>query len=199
MLSMVLTRRKRIGRGIGRVATALIAATSWSHPAFAGNGLLEEGFEAFTGVPAHAAEQISDGELDELRGGYFDMFFAVTFSAFVESEGVVDGSLDVDVAFNGQNGTLSFENADGTPAAIEGGSIGGNAVVVRDNATNEAIHVQAGIGDAFNGARGAFQITQVPGNGNAISTMLNIDVVILEATQQNIDTLRGRLLSLQRR
>lgn len=199
MLTMTLMRWTRIGRGIGRLTTALIAVSCWSHPAFAGNGLLEEDFEAFTGVPAHAAEEISDGELGELRGGFFDMFFSVNFSAFVQSDGVVDGNLNVDVGFNGQNGTLSFENTDGTPAKVEGGSIGGDAVIVRDNATNEAIRVRAGIGDAFNGARGAFQITQVPGNGNDITTMMNINVVILEATQQNVETLRGRLLSLTRR
>jgi len=155
--------------------------------------------EAFTGVPAHAAQEVSDGELDATRGRFLDMFFAVTFSAFVAGDGTTDGRLDVDVAFNGQNGSLSFENEDGTPAPIEGGSIGGSSVVVRDSGTNEAFRVQAGIGNSFNGASGAFQITQVPGNGNAITTLLNIDVVILEASQQNIDALRGRLLSLQRR
>lgn len=188
-------RSMRIGRIVATLGSVLMLA----RPAAAGEGLLDDGFEAFTGVPASAARQVSDSELDGMRGRFFDLFFAVTFSAFVDAEGGVDSRLDVDVDFLGQNGQLTFENPDGTPANVEGGSVAGDSVVVRDTGTNAAFLVQAGIGNAFQGASGAFQISQVPGNGNTIVTVLDIDVVILEATQQNIDALRGRLLSLERR
>jgi hypothetical protein len=70
---------------------------------------------------------------------------------------------------------------------------------VRNNVTGEAFRVSATIGEAFEGASGAFNIVQVPGNGNNIATQLEINLVVLQATQANIDAVRDRLLTLSTR
>ncbi|MCL4684454.1 hypothetical protein KJ059_06830 [Myxococcota bacterium] len=166
--------------------------------------LLGEDLQAFTGLPADAAVELHEEELDDLRGMFAGFYFSVAFSGFAEVDGAVDGRLQVDVGFDGETGSLSFEGARGrergTPAPIEGGSlVGRNPVVVRDNATGEGFRVQAQVGPAFDNARGAFLITQVPGNANNIASQLSINLVVLEATAQNVDAVRSRILGFPAR
>jgi len=74
---------------------------------------------------------------------------------------------------------------------------GGPFVVATDAVTGEAFRVQALVGsEAFNGASGAFVITQVPGNNNAIGTGLTLNLAILQATDQNLIAVQTRLDSL---
>jgi hypothetical protein len=158
-------------------------------------------FEAFTGIPPESAEAIDEGELDELRGGFLGFYFSVYFSGFVGSDGVMDGSLDVNANFGSESGNLFFETDPenpGTEPVVEGGAVGGGPVAIAtDSATGEAFRVQAVVGDnAFNGAAGTFLITQVPGNNNAIGTGLTLNLAILQATDQNLATVQTRLDTL---
>jgi len=160
--------------------------------------LLGADFEAFTGIPAAAAEPIDEEEMDDLRGGFLGFYFSVFFSAVADTEGSVDGTLEVNANFGTESGTLSFDgdpSTSGTPAA-EGGTLGGPAVTVADQVTGEVFRVQSVIGDAFNGAQGAFQITQSPGNGNDIGQTMILNLAILEATESNLSAVQGRLDSL---
>jgi len=164
----------------------------------AAEDLLGEGFEAFTGIPAEAAETIPEPELDDLRGGFLGFYFSVFFSAFADTEGAVDGTLQVDANFGSESGTLSFDgdpSSDGTPAA-EGGTLGGPVVTVADQVTGEVFRVQSVIGDAFDGASGAFQISQTPGNGNNIGQTMILNLAIVQATETNLSAIQGRLDSL---
>jgi hypothetical protein len=63
--------------------------------------------------------------------------------------------------------------------------------------SGEAFRVQSLIGDnAFNGAQGAFQISQIPGNGNSVGQVMILNLAILQATDSNVAAVRSRLDSL---
>jgi hypothetical protein len=183
-----------------RALAFLLAGTIGAGPAWGGD-FFGDDLEAFTGLPAESVSELSDDEMDDMRGMFAGFYFSVVFSGFAEVDGAVDGRLQVDVGFDGETGSLSFEGARGrergAPAQIEGGSLASTGpVLVRDNATGEAVRVQAQVGPAFDNARGAFLITQVPGNANNIASQLSINLVVLEATAQNVDAVRTRLLRL---
>lgn len=180
-----------------RALALLLAGTLGAGPVWAAD-YFGGGLEAFTGLPADAVSELSDAEMDDLRGMFAGFYFSVAFSGFAEVDGAVDGRLQVDVGFDGETGSLSFESEPGSaPAPVEGGSLAGRGpVIVRDNATGEAIRVQAQVGPAFDDARGAFLITQVPGNANNVAAQLSINLVVLEATAQNVEAVRTRLLRL---
>jgi len=184
----------------GRALAFLLTMALGVQPAWSADWFGDD-MEAFTGLPADAVSELSDDEMDGMRGMFAGFYFSVVFSGFAEVDGAVDGRLQVDVGFDGETGSLSFESGRGrerrAPARIEGGSLAGSGpVVVRDNATGEAVRVQAQVGPAFDNANGAFLITQVPGNANNIASQLSINLVVLEATAQNIDAVRTRLLRL---
>jgi hypothetical protein len=156
-------------------------------------------FEKFTGIPAEAAEELVDKELDELRGGYLGFFFQVTFTAFAETQGVTSADLDVDVHFGDQSGTLSFEGpgtgsgTGGTPVA-EGSVVGPSATV---NGTNgQPFLIQATIGEAFQGANGVFQIGQIPGNENNLAQSLYINLWVVQANETTARAIGDRLSSM---
>lgn len=189
-------RAKRAGRW--ELAAALVVGVLLGASPVRANELLGDDFEAFTGIPAEAAEAIDDAELNALRGGFLGFYFSVFFSAVADTEGTVDGTLQVDANFGTESGTLSFDGdpaASGTPA-VEGGTLGGPAVTVADQVTGEVFRIQSVIGDAFNGAQGAFQISQTPGNGNSIGQTMILNLAILEATDTNLSAIQGRLDSL---
>jgi hypothetical protein len=159
-----------------------------------------EGFEDFTGIPRESAHPLSEAEMDRLRGGFLGFYFSVYFSGMVESEGAVDGTLEVNANFGSQSGQLVFTNPDSTTAPVaEGGSVGsgGPSVVVQDQVSGEAFRVQSLIGDnAFDGASGAFQVSQIPGNGNNVGQVMVLNLAILQATDSNVAAVRDRLGSL---
>ena len=195
-------RAKMKRDAIGLVGSLLVSAAI-AQPVWAEDDFFGEDFESFTGVASTEAREISDGDLDELRGGYagepLGFWFTVVFAGEVDMDGATHGSLDVNAGFNGENGGFSLQNDDGTPAVVEGGALRGSAVVVRDASTGDALRLAAVAGDAFDGAKGFFQITQVPGDGNNIATGLSINIAILEATDQNVDMVRNRLLTVPTR
>ncbi len=183
-----------------RALVFLLAGMIGVGPAW-GADYFGDDLEAFTGLPAGAVSELSDDEMEDMRGMFAGFYFSVVFSGFAEVDGAVDGRLQVDVGFDGETGSLSFEGARGrerrAPARIEGGALTGTGpVVVRDNATGEAIRVQAQVGPAFDNANGAFLITQVPGNANNIASQLSINLVVLEATAENVDAVRTQLLRM---
>jgi len=193
--------RRSIER-VGRRVLITVGSALWLAPGGAqGQDFFGTDFEAFTGIPAASAEAIAEEELEELRGGFLGFYFSVFFSGFVGMDGVVDGSLDVDANFGTESGSLSFETGPDNPGSepvVEGGAVGGGPfVVATDAVTGEAFRVQALVGsEAFNGASGAFVITQVPGNNNAIGTGLTLNLAILQATDQNLIAVQTRLDSL---
>jgi len=79
--------------------------------------------------------------------------------------------------------------------SLEGNALG-PAVTVRDSTTGEAFRVQAMIGEAFAGAQGVFQITQVPGNLNNVGQNLVINLVVLQAPEGEVGHLQQQLGSL---
>lgn len=195
--------RARMQReAIGLVGSLLVWA-SVVQPAWADDDFFGEDFESFTGVARTEARELGVSDLDEIRGGYagepLGFWFTVTYAGEVEMNGTSRGNLDIDAGFSGEHGSFSLQNDDGTPAAVEGGALRGSSVVVRDSSTGDGLRLAAVSGDSFNGARGVFQITQVPGDRNNISTQLSINIAILEATEQNVDMVRNRLLTIPSR
>jgi hypothetical protein len=191
-------------------------------------------FEAFTGIPAAAAESLSDGQLDELRGGFLGFYFSVDFSGFAELDGSISARLDVNAGLGDQVRGISVDTDDAGSSGPPGGhghrpprgydrgpsrgrgphdlphgNANGNlvvearpaatgqalgpAVTMKDSATGEAFRVQAKIGEAFAGAQGVFQITQVPGNLNNIGQNLVINLVVLQAPEGEAGNLREQL------
>lgn len=188
------TRSRRYGLTRAALLVGLLAPAG----PIGAEGLLGEGFEAFTGVPAEAAAAIPEEEMDELRGGFLGFYFSVYLTGYADTEGAVDGSLEVNANFGSESGTLVFDadpDTTGTPVA-EGGTLGGPAVTVADQVTGEVFRVQAVVGDAFNGAQGAFLLTQSPGNGNQIGQAMILNLAILEATESNVSAIQARLDSL---
>jgi len=151
-------------------------------------------FEAFSGLSRESVHAIPEWELDMIRGRYLGFYFSVTFSGVIEVGGAVNGSLDVKAGLGGDGGGLTF-----TPGDASGGSPGspGSAnpsVTVTDGVTGESFRVQAGIGGgAFEGSRGVFQISQVPGNGNDIRQALTINLAVIQTPETDVDRIRAQL------
>lgn len=181
----------------GRIAASLVAAVGLGVGA-SGVASAEDffgaDFEQFSGLSADSVQVLSDAELEELRGRYLGFYFSVTFTGLVEVGGAVNGSLDVKAGLGGSGGGLSFDT-DGPTGGTPGGPGPANpSVTVTDGVTGESFRVQAGIGGtAFQGARGVFQISQVPGNGNDILQALTINLAVIQTPETNVDRIRSQL------
>jgi hypothetical protein len=157
--------------------------------------LLGSGLEDFTGIPAHAVEELTDLEMDQLRGGFLGLYFTVTMAGYVEMEGVVDANLQVDVSFGEQSGSLSFETGETAESpVIENGPSGPSVSVAGTN--GDQFRVQATIGESFHGAQGVFQITQVPGNLNSVGQSLTLNLYMIEASEAGGVSTPDQLASL---
>ncbi len=164
--------------------------------------LLGAGFERFTGIPRSAARELSNDELDDLRGGFLGFFFEVTFSGFVQPGGVMDANLTVDAgladASGGQVGNLTFGSGGGTGPVVAGARVPGSpSVLVTNPTTGESFRVGAFIdGNAFAGANAIAQISQVPGNFNDIRQALVINLAVLNVRDTDVAALSNRLTTL---
>ena len=191
-------------RGIGFwVGSGLVGlAAGLAAPAALADDFFGSGFEAFAGIPLEAAEPLTHEELGDLRGGSLGFYFSVTLSGFAEADGVLDATLDVNASLGESSGSLSFDSdapgsTGGTPqGSVPAGDPAGPAVTVTDPTTGEAFRVQAAIGESFSGAQGVFQISQVPGNMNNVGQMLNINLVVIQATETNAQAIQARLAPL---
>jgi len=177
------------------LALALGLALPGAAPA---EGFFGAEFEEFSGIPAEAAQALTGEELDALRGTYLGLYFSVTLSGFADAGGAVSGTLVVDASFGGESGTLTFksngEGGGGEHRTFSPGDPEGPAVTHRDSKSGETFRIQAMIGsDAFSGAQGVFQISQVPGSLNSVAQVLNINVVILQASETNLPAIRTQL------
>jgi len=159
--------------------------------------LLGADFESFTGIPAEAVQAIPDAELDQLRGTYLGFYFSVTLSGMVEMGGAVDASLSVTAGLGDQTGGLAFHTDSPTGGAGGGPASGGPSVTVTNGATGEAFRIQAGIGNgAFGGAQGVFQISQVPGDNNAVAQRMIINLAIIQTPDSGVAAVRDALRPL---
>jgi hypothetical protein len=185
--------RRLTALGLG-LATGLAVSLA-SGGALAGD-FFGADFEEFTGIPADAAMPLTDEEMDDLRGGFLGFFFSVHLSGFVETDGVLDATLDVNASLGDQSDGLHFDASDGDPSVTPGlvGDALGPAVTVTDTVTGEIFRVQALIGDgAFNGANMIGQVSQVPGNLNNIGQVLQINLAIIEVAESDIAGIRTQL------
>jgi hypothetical protein len=186
--------RRLTALGLGLALSLAVSLASGG--ALAGD-FFEANFEGFTGIPADAAVPLTDEEMDDLRGGYLGFFFSVHLSGEVRVDGVLDASLDVNASFGDQSGGLSFDSSEGDPSAtadLPPNTLGGPAVTVTDTVTGEVFRVQALIGDnAFNGADMVSLISQVPGNGNDIAQILQINIAVIEVAESDVSGIRAQL------
>jgi hypothetical protein len=175
------------------LATLLAFGSAFAAPAARAEDYLGTDFEAFTGIAPPQAQTLSDEEMNELRGGFLGFLFSVNLVGSVEMGGVADVNLDVNVQFNDETGELSFPLPD--DPALVGGSVS-PSVLVTDPSTDQAFQVTSRIGDAFSGARGVFQISQIPGNLNDISQVLVINLAIINAGDASFSMVQDQLGSL---
>ena len=114
-------------------------------------------------------EAVTEEEMDGKRGTFMGFYFSVLFEGFWDSLGNYQASL------------LTNTNANNAPppdftSALPPGT---------------QVNIQASVSGIGN-ARGIFQITQVPGSGNIVTSnlIINIQVVqVLGNTLQNLPTL----------
>jgi hypothetical protein len=192
-------RNENLSKRLAALGLATSLAVSLASGGALAGDFFGADFEEFTGIPADAATLLTDAEMDDLRGGFLGFFFSVHLSGFVETEGVLDATLDVNASLGDQSGGLLFNGSDGDPSAMPdlagvGDAALGPAVTVTDTVTGEIFRVQALIGDgAFNGANMVGLISQSPGNMNNIGQILQINLAVIEVAESDLPGLRAQL------
>lgn len=167
------------------VAFLVVGATPRSAVAADQDEFFGEGqIEAFTGLRSEEVEEVDDGELDGMRGGFMGMLV---------SGNVIngDGSIGTTFAFSNlgdRTGNFRFESIDPSNPAVEGGGIGGGVNVT--NTMGEALRVTS-IENSF--TSGISIVSQVPGNNNQIYQNLTINIALLNVTPQNLAAVRYQL------
>lgn len=168
-------------------ATVLAAS-----PAAAQQLLEGDNLEAFTGIPAREAQPLGLAELAELRGGSLEFLFSVTFAAAFDMAGNAEGALTVNAAFGDESGQIALDGDSATPPS----GVGAGPGTISVNIANPDVLASAGVGTAFSGAQGIFQISQVPGSGNDVRQALVINLAIIQTSDADLGALRDQLLPL---
>ncbi|HEX16764.1 MAG TPA: hypothetical protein ENF44_06545 [Deltaproteobacteria bacterium] len=133
-------------------------------------------------------QQLSSTQLDELRGRYVGFYLAVTFEWFWENPAATSANVDVDWEDTGRVEVR----------AATGDNDGEVLVTVNDPGSSQGdgktqVRSIAAIG-GLNGAKGIFQINQVPGSLNVVRNNLTIDLdVFIVREPGNIRTLHTLL------
>ncbi len=133
-------------------------------PAWASIKLSPDRFEVDGEV---LGEAVSEAELDQSRGAYLGVNFSVLFEGFWDTLGNYNANL--------------ITNTTGTSSSSLGAAL--NSLP-----PNTAVQIQATVG-GFGPAKGIFQITQVPGSGNIVSSTLVINIQIIQVLGANAQTL----------
>jgi hypothetical protein len=111
---------------------------------------------------------VSEAEMDGKRGTFLGCYFSVLFEGYWDTLGNYNASLLTDM-----NGTTSPDLSASLPAGTQ-------------------VNIQAavsGIGDT----RGVFQITQVPGSGNVVTSNLIINIQIIQVLGNSLQNLTSLL------
>lgn len=125
------------------------------------------------------AEALSDDEMGEVRGGYAGFYFAFDFSGYWDNTGgwggtgKADGSVtystpvgDVDVVVNGSEGPATGTAS--MPFSSQNTLMTGDRVVT----------MRAFVGE-INQTQGVIQICQVPGSNNVVTTVMNLELTVI--------------------
>ncbi len=111
---------------------------------------------------------MTNTELDQVRGGFSGFYFGVSFSGYFDTLGNVSGSL----AYNGGVGELSDSPALPTPQG-DTASLAGDGVAIKAYVGN------------IDGASGIFQIVQSPGNYNVLQNNMIVQLTIINVTDES--------------
>lgn len=105
---------------------------------------------------------VNEREMGEIRGGFMGFSFSALFQGWWNSLGSADSSL---------------HTTTGTPSDT-GNDTPGEPVAAKLPA-NPTVNIQASVGE-MGGARGVFQIVQVPGSNNLVVSTLNVNIQIIQ-------------------
>ncbi len=147
------------------ILSVLVALLVFASPVAAANGTFGLFHAQQWGPP------LSEAELGSMRGGYNGLAFSVFFTGFFDNLGNTAGNLVVN---------------DG----------GATTPVPEPTFTAESgqVRMSAAVGD-FGGARGIFQIAQVPGSYNVVYNNLFVQIAVINvmngATAPSLSSLLG--------
>lgn len=129
-------------------------------------GELEVGPERLETNGKILGDVISEAEMDHLRGGYMGFHLSVLFEGGWDTLGNANGALTTDAT---GPGNPAGANLPALPAGT-------------------AVNIQATVGEMA-GARGIFQITQVPGSGNVVTSNMIINIQIVQVPEAVLSNL----------
>ena len=118
-----------------------------------------------------AARQVSDAELDEMRGRYAGYYFSADMSGYWDSLGNQQAALNT--ATN-----IALEQVPVVPPS-------GPSVDLSHSAIPD-VRIHAFIGSLQN-TSGLIQITQVPGNNNVITSVMNLKIMVVNVADGSRD------------
>lgn len=122
-------------------------------------------FSNLSAVDLEGLQCLSDDELSDIRGRYAGAYFSYDFSGYWDSLGNADAKLDY-------AGNLGDIVVGGPPPDLPSGS---NLML---NNGDQQIKVQAMVGN-IEGTQGIIQISQVPGNNNVVTTVMNVQLTVI--------------------
>ncbi|MBW2569017.1 MAG: hypothetical protein JRD93_06385 [Deltaproteobacteria bacterium] len=109
--------------------------------------------------------KLSDFELSNIQGKYAGLYFSFDFSGYWDTAGSGSATLDY-------GGNLGDVVVGGTSPTITSGS---NVIL---NSGDRAVRIQAMVG-SINGTQGMIQISQVPGSNNVVTTVMNVQLTVI--------------------
>ncbi len=131
------------------------------------------------------AVALSDAEMGEVRGGYAGFYFAFDFSGFWDNTGGWGGTSkaqgsatyntevgDIKVVVNDSNGTTAATSSTTGPTDMPVSS------VTTLSTGDKAVRMQAFVGE-INQTQGVIQICQVPGSNNVVTTVMNLQLTVI--------------------
>lgn len=114
-------------------------------------------------------EAVTEQEMEGSRGKFLGVYFSVTFQGSWDSLGNYNATL----LTNGNTGSNGTTASNYLPP-------------------NTAVKIEASVG-GLDGAKGIFQITQVPGSGNIVTSTLLINIQIIQVLGNTFQNLQGIL------
>ena len=154
---MLKIKKRKYKRRILAVLTAVLLAANL--------------FTAFTptlmaaGLDLEKTCKLSNSELDAVRGRYAGFYFSFDFSGYWDTAGNASATLD-------HGGNVGDIVVGGTAPNVPSGSD------LTLNAGERVVRIQAMVG-SLNETRGVIQISQVPGSNNVVTTVMNLQLTVI--------------------
>jgi len=126
------------------------------------------------------AEAVPEEELGEIRGGYSGFYFAFDFSGSWDKTGGLGGTSNA-------QGTATYHSDLGNIDVVVNDTTynGGDVTVEASSPTSttlstgdKAVKMSAFVGD-INQTQGVIQICQVPGSNNVVTTVMNLQLTVI--------------------